>query len=547
MEKNRRLFLVLFLAVHCALAPTGLAQAQKSHEEKFGNVAGITAGQLEDYLSFVASDEMQGRDTPSPGLRTTALFLAANLSRWGFKPAGDNNTFFQNIALRHARLDDRASCVVLGNRRYQYGDDFLAQYAAGAITGTMVYVKQCWTIPTSNIRPDDSIAVKDKIIITHAGYPAGVGFFELYGKKAGGDYHTAEHYAQRRGAQGLIFIPTFQNLAVWPETRRKEVHEGAITVDKFEPAAGASLPVITASPHLLAAIFKGELESAAALFRRGIAEDEELIPSFALNPDKKIGVTIAIKARIEDTRNVVAVLEGGEGKLKSEYVALGAHYDHVGIGAAVAGDSIYNGADDDGSGTVALLAMAEAFARGPRPKRSLLFVWHTGEERGLWGSKYFSIYPLIPLDRIVTQLNLDMIGRSRKPGDTNPANDQLSGPQEIYVIGSKMMSTQLGELSERVNQSYLKLAFNYKYDDPRDPNRFFFRSDHYHYARQGIPIIFYFDGVHEDYHRPSDQVEKIDFQKMEKVTRTIFATAWELANMPKRPAIDKKLPEALAE
>src|SRR5262249_39696753 len=162
----------------------------------------------------------------------------------------------------------------------------------------------------------------------------------------------------------------------------------------------------------------------------------------------------------------------------------------------------------DGSGTTAILAMAEAFAHGPRPKRSLLFVWHCGEEKGLWGSTYFTRFPTLPLDRVVAQLNIDMIGRSRLPDDKNPANGSLSGPNEIYVIGSKMMSTELGELSERVNQGYLHLTFNYRYDDPNDPNRFFFRSDHYNYAQKGIPIIFYFDGVHADYHRPSDSVEK---------------------------------------
>jgi Zn-dependent M28 family amino/carboxypeptidase len=260
-----------------------------------------------------------------------------------------------------------------------------------------------------------------------------------------------------------------------------------------------------------------------------------------------MNIAVAVNTGSEDTQNVVAAWEGSDRKLKHEYVALGAHYDHVGIGAAAAGDSIYNGADDDGSGTVALLAMAEALAQGPRARRSLLFVWHTGEEQGLWGSRYFVEYPLFPLDRIVAQLNLDMIGRSRMPGDTDPANGQLSGPDEIYVIGAKVMSAALGELVERVNQSFLKLTLNDKYDDLNHPSRFFFRSDHYHYARKGIPIAFYFNGVHEDYHRPSDHVEKIDFQKMAKVTRTVFATAWELANLPQRPAVDKKLPQGLTE
>src|SRR5262249_53578113 len=145
------------------------------------------------------------------------------------------------------------------------------------------------------------------------------------------------------------------------------------------------------------------------------------------------------------------------------------------------------------------------------------------------------------LDRIVTQLNIDMIGRSKAANDTKPADAELTGPDEIYVIGSRMMSTELGDLSERVNKSLLNLAFNYKYDDPKDPHRFFFRSDHYNYARKGVPIIFYFDGEHEDYHRPSDSMEKIDFEKMEKVTRTIYATAVAIADLPTRPRVDRAL------
>jgi Zn-dependent M28 family amino/carboxypeptidase len=174
-----------------------------------------------------------------------------------------------------------------------------------------------------------------------------------------------------------------------------------------------------------------------------------------------------------------------------------------------------------------------------------LFVWHCGEEKGLWGSRYFTDYPTIPLDKIVTQLNIDMIGRSKQDGDTNPRNQTLSGPNTVYVIGSKMMSTELGDLSESVNKSFLNLQFDYKYDDPSDPNRFFFRSDHYNYARRGIPIIFYFDGVHEDYHRPGDEPQKIDYEKMQKVTRTVYMTLWAVGNLAARPKVDKQLPTQL--
>ena len=190
--------------------------------------------------------------------------------------------------------------------------------------------------------------------------------------------------------------------------------------------------------------------------------------------------------------------------------------------------------------------MAEAISHAKRkPKRSILFVWHCGEEKGLWGSQYFTDYPTIPLDHVVAQLNIDMIGRSKKDGDTNPRNAELTGPNAIYVIGSTMMSTELGNLSQQVNKTFLNLQYDVRYDDPKDPNRFFFRSDHYNYARKGIPIIFFFDGVHEDYHRPGDEAQKIDYDKMEKVARTIYLTLWEVANLPARPKVDKPLPAQL--
>lgn len=243
------------------------------------------------------------------------------------------------------------------------------------------------------------------------------------------------------------------------------------------------------------------------------------------------------------TQNVVAIIPGSDAKLKSEFVAFGAHYDHVGQRTSGEGDRIFNGADDDGSGTVSILEIAHAFLTGPRPKRSLIFVWHCGEEKGLWGSDYFVEHPTVELKSVVTQLNIDMIGRSKPAGDANPANKVLTGPEEIYVVGSTKMSTDLQKTSEAVNKAFLKLSFNYKYDDPKDTENIFYRSDHYNYARKGVPIIFYFDGVHEDYHRPGDEVSKIDFDKMAKVARTVYATGWTLANAAKRPVVDKPLKE----
>ena len=525
-------------AVAATSAPALAAEALRAAEQ-------ITAAQLRDYLTFIASDEMEGRDTPSRGLDTTAKFLALQLARAGAKPAGDDGTYFQRIKLRRVKVDPEKTRVELDGQRFNYGDDFLAGNVSGTTSGNLVYVGHGWVFPAKNINPYAGIDVRDRIMVVASGLPRGVTFNDLLSGKQGQDWESPDSYGKKNGARGIVFIPSFQELATWNRRRQSAIERGITYVERFQTGNPDQLPSITASFSLLNALFRGEKVSASDLFAR-LAAGEDGEP-FALSPDKTLTMSVDVASETVYTQNVVATVEGSDPVLKNEYVALGAHYDHVGIGLPDKnGDRIYNGADDDGSGTTALLAIAEAFARSnPRPKRSILFVWHAGEEKGLWGSRYFTQFPTVPLDRIIAQLNIDMIGRSKRDGDAKPENRDLSGPNEIYVIGSRMMSTELGELSERVNKSYLNLAFNYKYDDPKDPNRFFFRSDHYNYAQKGIPIIFYFDGVHEDYHRPSDSPDKIDYQKMERVARTIFMTAWELANLPQRPRVDRELPAEL--
>jgi hypothetical protein len=374
----------------------------------------------------------------------------------------------------------------------------------------------------------------------------------------GEDWSSPALYAEQHGAKGVMAIADYGMLLRWEQQRQRLGGPAPRPqVEKFMTQAGPAVPLIWISPRMATALFQGEKYSAGALmaYGSGVVPASVTVPNgppvnvtlpFDLNASK--GATFKVAARSEKplTQNIVAVWEGSDPVLKSEYVAVGAHYDHIGICAPGTADPICNGADDDGSGTTALLGMAEAISHAKqRPKRSVLFVWHCGEEKGLWGSRYFTDYPTIPLDHIVTQLNIDMIGRSKKEGDTNPRNANLTGPNQIYVIGSTMMSTELGALSQTVNKSYLNLQYDLRYDDPADPNRFFFRSDHYNYARKGIPIIFFFDGVHEDYHRPGDEWQKIDYEKMEKVARTIYMTLWEVANLPVRPKVDKPLPAQL--
>ena len=546
---NRLMTLVLAGAL--CLAPV-LAQAKKpkaatAPAPTFGNVTEISAAQLKAYLTFIASDEMEGRDTPSRGLDITAKFLAAMMERWGVQPAGDNGTYFQKMPLKRSKLDADKTVAELNGQSYKYGEDFLAGTASGSVSGAMVYAGHGWVLKSKNIDAYQTAAgridVKDKIVIASGEFPKGTSFRDFPPNKQGEDWVDPYTYAAKNGAKAVIFIPNFPTLVNWKRSSKRALESGSLAPEKSS-ATTRTIPTITASLPLLNALFAGEKLSGAAIFNR--TSTAEAVESFELNANKKISITVTANVEQVPTQNVVAVLPGSDPVLKNEYVAIGAHYDHVGVGTPVNGDGIYNGADDDGSGTTAVLALAETFAKGQRPKRSILFIWHCGEEKGLWGSEYFTNNPTVPLNQVITQLNIDMIGRSKKEGDTHPRNRELSGPNEIYVIGSKMMSTELGELSERVNNSFLKVGFNYKYDDPNDPNRFFFRSDHFNYAAKGVPIIFYFDGEHEDYHRPSDTVDKIDFQKMEKVTKTIYATAWELGNAAARPKVDKKLPAELS-
>jgi len=523
---------------------------------RFGNTDGITAQQLRNYLEFIASDELEGRDTPSRGLDIAAMYIADHLKTWGIKPAGDNGTYLQKFPLKRNKIDAQNTRFDLNGQNFNYGEDFLAAYNAGSVSGSgIVYASHGWVLKAKNINPYQGIDVRDKIVVVVNSLPKGVTGADLQGK-AGVDWSSPALYAQANGAKALITIASFGGLSGWQANRWTQTEKGGLTFGTNPPQV--TIPSLIISPRLAAALFQGEKSSGANIFTKAVTED--FVEPFDLKPTKKISLNVGVKTEMTHSQNVVGILEGSDPVLKNEYVAIGAHYDHVGMNPFAAGDDkIWNGADDDGSGTVAVLSMAEAFSKSAqRPKRSILFIWHAGEEKGLWGSEYFTKFPTVDLKNVIAQLNIDMIGRSKKAGyqapcDINPrpgrkpCNAELSGENEIYVIGSEMMSSELGSITKGVNNSYLNLTYNYKYDDPKDPNRFFFRSDHFNYAQKGIPIAFWFDGEHEDYHGVGDSPDKIDYAKMEKVTRTIFLTLWELAETKSRPKIDKQLPAELTQ
>jgi hypothetical protein len=511
----------------------------------------ITAAQLKDYLYFVASDEMEGRDTPSRGLDATAKFIATMLSRWGFKPAGDDGTYFQKMAMLRELPDAENSKLTIGSQTLNYGEDYyrLSGSSENLISAPLVYGGSGWFVKSKGVDALQNVDATGKIVVLYSdgvpnrayatALPKNVAQADLPSAERGKDWVDPLTYAKQKGAVGVVVVASNAAQTDWKRLSTPSTNQRPF-VEKFRTEI--SLPTVFVSQKVGDMLFA---DAAKAPYKMtGDAQSNALT---TLNTSQTISFRAAIKPERVFTQNVVAVWEGSDPTLKNEMVAIGAHYDHIGISQnPQAPDKINNGADDDGSGTVAVLSMAEALAKSPkRPKRSILLVWHCGEEKGLLGSLYFNRFPTVDIKNVVAQLNIDMIGRSRKAGDTNPQNANLSGENDVFVIGSQMMSSKLGEITKSINDTYLKLGYDYKYDDPKDTNRFFFRSDHFNYAVNGIPIVFWFDGVHEDYHRPGDEPQKIDYNKMQNVARTIFLTMWEVADLQTRPAVDKQLPPEL--
>ncbi|MBL8048455.1 MAG: M28 family peptidase [Chthonomonas sp.] len=481
MKRRATTILIPLFVVALASAATAplmtLADAKKLATET------ITPEICRNRLTFIASDALMGRDTPSQGLDVAAEFIAFEMRRFGAKPGGDNGTFFQKFALARARFD-KASSVTIGNVTIT-GADMEGNAVDATGTGDVVSYGENF----------DFNAAKGKIVLIPAGSP-----------------NSVEGRLATAGAAAALRDSTMTSEAL--KASAENNRRGGMQPEFRIGSGPAQMPRLRASAQAF-----GELAKASGAASFKVVRSMERVW----------------------TQNVVAVVEGSDPKLKAEYVAVGAHYDHVGARTTGEGDRIFNGADDDGSGTVALIGMVEAAMKGPKPKRSLIFVWHAGEEKGLWGSEYFNEKPTVPAGSIVAQLNIDMIGRSKAPGDTNARNKTLTGPNDIYVIGTTMMSTRLGEIIHQTNKDFLKIGYDPRYDAPNDPEQFFYRSDHYNYAKKGIPICFWFSGVHEDYHQAGDEVQKIDFNKLAKVTQTVFVTAIAVANEPTRPKVDKPL------
>jgi hypothetical protein len=486
------------------------------------SVAAINPTELKMHLEFLASDQLGGRYTLAPNFAIAAQYLATRLKAYGYKGAGDNGTYMQGFDVLTVKPDPAKTSLsmTIGNESsdYTYGDFYNAGSREGAFEGGIVFVGYGISAPRMSHDDYAGLDVKGKWVIVVRGLPKDIDSSKL------NDNESGQEAAKAHGAIGTISVPSstqFANMMKGDAFKQRNLAQETV---RLAYNNGDRLPAITLGPAIaekLLAQMDLTFDSLGTKIKNG-----EPLQSKVLNASAKAKISLNINT--VKTQNVVATLEGTDPVMKDEYVTFSAHYDHLKTGK---NGEIYHGADDDGSGTTTVLTIAHALSM-QRPKRSVFIIFHAGEELGLLGSQYNTDHaPAVPLEKLVVDLNIDMIGRSKPAGDTAEGDKELTDKDTIYLIGANRISPELHEISETTNSDFEKLKLDYLLNDPNHPERIYYRSDHWNYAKHGVPIIFYFDGVHVDYHQPSDTVDKIDFDKMTRVGRLVYETGWRLANL----------------
>jgi hypothetical protein len=498
----------------------------------------ITAAQLKADLEFLSSDALLGRATPSPGFDTAAAYIVERLKKAGVAPAGDDGTYFQHYEMRESTVDTGAAFVQAGDRRLDFGDGFVVRSYAGDLTGELpvVYVGHGWVVPDQDIDPYRGLDVKGKIVLAHGprALPKGVEIRQRGRVNLGGSPPMVE--AHRRGAAGLIFIPQTPALKGWEAMRGQNLAQREMAPRVPSAYAAPPLTSLLLSAAATDALFRGEKLAGAELIARGDAQDYP--SSFELS--RRLRVNVTADAVVHRPYNIVARIEGSDPALEDEYITIVAHLDGAVGTRAVDGDAIYNSADDNASGSAGMLAIAEQMAT-LKPKRSLVFLWDSGEEVGLWGSRWFVHSPPVPIDRMVALFNIDMIGANRAPGSPDEHEQRVTPSNGVFLIGPGVLSARADALLEQVNREYLKMELNRAYDTPE--SEFFYpRTDAGPFLERGILTIGFTTGIHDRYHLPADEAQYLDPGKMERIARTAFAAIWAFAETTERPGIDRPIP-----
>ncbi len=499
------------LIISFTLCASLFATAQpKNAASKYAGT--ITAADLKEKLTVIAGAPMEGRETATAGQRKAALYIESYFKKLKLQPG--TSTGYQMMFPVYQDSLETVS-LTINDTSFTLNKDFTVS-ASSITTGewsanNIIFASYGLADTSSNNY--DGLDVKNKWVMVLEGMPA------LTNKKEETNNYApyivtyakiAE--AKMRGVKGIIIV-----------TKDFSTSSSSLKGNMYNKTSAATeMPVIKVPYTTAAAILKKPVNSFEELkyFIRGVYDTH-----LQLKAKKK---TLNLQSS-----NILAVLPGTT--KKDEYIFITGHYDHLGKKDSV----IYYGADDDGSGTTSVLQIAEAFAKakanGKGPARSIVFMTVSGEEEGLWGSDYYTSHPVFPLNRVSVDLNIDMVGRidPAYKGDSN---------NYVYVIGEDNLSSDLRKISDSINRQYMHMQLDRRYNDPKDPNRFYYRSDHYNFAKKGVPVLFYFNGVHADYHKPTDTVDKINFNVMEKRVKLIFYTAWAMANREKILQRDKPLP-----
>jgi len=508
---HRSAFLLLTSAALLAGAPPLLAQARSPADSARIQraAASITETDVRNGIGIIADDSMLGRATPSPQLEEVAAWVAGQFRQDGLKPGGDSGTFFQRYAIRRLRVDSTSFVMAMGRGAHGHwllGREaaiFFGQPPAAPLTAPIVLLAG---IPTDTARPFGDVPMNGTIVLQ-----------VLDTSRIGNNLVPLVFRGVAEGVKAWIFVT---NRSAQPFAFRAQ---GALRPQSEVAGQGRSdlnISIYEVRDSSAAEVLRAAGEDPAALLAPGATPAVRALPGFTATVDVRRSVESEASAP-----NTIGVLEGSDPQLKNEYVFFTGHMDHIGTASgdegcrAAGADTICNGADDDGSGTVAVVELAQAYARlDPRPRRSIVFMTVSGEERGLWGSGYYADHPEFPLAATVADLNTDMIGRN--PSDA--------------VMGIGKEHSTLGPLVDSVAASHPELRMRV-INDTMPQQNLFFRSDHYNFARKGVPILFFTTGLHADYHRPTDSVEKIDAEQEARIIQLDFYLGLAVANAPSRP------------
>ncbi len=530
----KKQYAVLFLAA-CTLIISAAMKKGPGAPDKYAET--ITANDLKKHLTILASDGFEGRETGENGQKLAAEYISSFFGSIGAPPQADGS-WYQQVKL--IKISGGTSAIEIAgsgtNTKFSSETDY---YYAASTPGCSISTDEFYFAgyviddpKYSDFAAHDSAFYNGKVLIVLDGEPQNGGVFTITGENKPGKWtkqrrlklETAKSYK----AKAMIVVP--QDFEKSKEAAQHMIQGYSLMPDEPGVTADPNPPVFYMSESSVNAILAagGEKQTVSDV-RSGINSSGK-----PLAVSVKTTATISVTRKEEKitTENVLAYVEGTD--LKDQLIVITGHYDHLGKHDG----KVFNGADDDGSGTVAVMELAQAFMKakqdGNGPRRSMLFMTVSGEEKGLLGSAWYVRHPVYPLEKTMCDLNIDMIGRV----DEEHKNDS----NFVYVIGSDKISPDLKKSIESANKKYSKLKLDYRFDDPNDPNGFYYRSDHYNFAKNGIPVAFFFNGTHEDYHKETDEVSKINFSLMQKRTRLVFYTAWDLANKNKplaRKAVKK--------